>query len=136
MAIFDAPSGMTCSAYLQRFFDLGAPGELYNDDLATTDCQYCPVSTADEFLAASQIYWTDVWRNFGIGWAYIGFNVFAAGALYYLFRVKRPSKQLPKLWFAKMKHYVRVAGEWARTFFTSRFERTPSGKEHLNERIY
>lgn len=28
------------------------------------------------------------WRNWGIGWAYIGFNIFGAVALYYAFRVK------------------------------------------------
>ncbi|CAD0100330.1 unnamed protein product [Aureobasidium mustum] len=40
-------------------------------------------------LAGSGIYYSQVWRNFGIFWAYVGFNIFAAVFLYWLFRVSK-----------------------------------------------
>ena len=74
LAIFDPPSGQTCRQYLANYFQAGAPGQLYNPS-ATSQCHYCPLTSADQFLAASNVYWTQRWRNFGIGWAYIIFNV-------------------------------------------------------------
>lgn len=74
LAIFNPPSGSNCQAYLAPYFEGGAPGQLLNPD-ATSSCQYCPLTSADQFLAGSNIYPEQRWRNFGIGFAYIGFNV-------------------------------------------------------------
>lgn len=74
LAIFDPPSGQTCRDYLADYLNAGAPGQLYNPT-ATAQCQYCPLTSADQFLAASNVYASERWRNFGIGFAYIGFNV-------------------------------------------------------------
>jgi ATP-binding cassette, subfamily G (WHITE), member 2, PDR len=74
LANFNPPNGQTCGQYLQRYLQSGAPGALYNPD-ATSQCQYCPLSNADQFLAGSNIYPSQRWRNFGIGFAYIIFNV-------------------------------------------------------------
>ena len=78
LAIFDPPSGSTCQAYLTPYLDGGAPGQLLNPD-ATSSCRYCPLTSADQFLAASNVYPDQRWRNFGIGFAYIGFNVSRTG---------------------------------------------------------
>lgn len=75
-ATFDPPSGQTCQQYLTQYFEAGAPGRLYNPD-ATSGCHYCPISSAEQFLAASSVYPSERWRNFGIGWAFIIFNVSA-----------------------------------------------------------
>lgn len=74
LAIFDPPSGQTCQEYLADYLNAGAPGQLYNPT-ATAGCEYCPLTSADQFLAGSNIYPSERWRNFGIGFAYIGFNV-------------------------------------------------------------
>lgn len=74
LAVFDPPSGQTCLDYLANYFSSGAPGQLYNPS-ATAGCQYCPLTSADQFLAASNIYPSQRWRDFGIGWAYVVFNV-------------------------------------------------------------
>ena len=87
MSIFDPPANMTCGEYLAPYFAAQAPGHLSNP-AASTLCQYCPLSTADQFLAVSAISWDTRWRNFGIGWAYVVFNVVMTVLLYYLFRVK------------------------------------------------
>jgi ATP-binding cassette, subfamily G (WHITE), member 2, PDR len=88
LAVFDPPGGQTCGVYLQKFIQAGAPGALYNPE-AKQACQYCPIRNANQFLAGASIYPSDQYRNFGILWGYIAFNVSAAMTLYYLFRVRR-----------------------------------------------
>ncbi|GME31552.1 ABC multidrug protein [Neofusicoccum parvum] len=75
-------SGMTCGQYLAEYLSV-APGYVRNPN-STTDCQYCPVTLSDQYLASSDIFWTERWRNFGLGWAYILFNVCAAAAFFRL----------------------------------------------------
>ncbi|CAG9988747.1 unnamed protein product [Clonostachys byssicola] len=86
-AVFDPPQGQTCGEYLSDFLQ-AAPGQLMNPG-DSSNCQYCSLSVADQYLASVGISWSERWRNFGIMWAYIGFNIFATVALYYLFRVKK-----------------------------------------------
>ncbi|KAH6609942.1 atp-binding cassette transporter abc1, partial [Trichoderma cornu-damae] len=87
LSIFNPPSGQTCGEYLEPFLQQ-APGQLQNPS-ATDHCRYCTLSNADQFLASSEIFWSDRWRNYGIVWAYIAFNIFTAITLYYLFRVRK-----------------------------------------------
>ncbi|KAM0285091.1 hypothetical protein ACHAO9_008922 [Fusarium lateritium] len=86
-SIFDPPSGQTCGEYMADFLS-AAPGQLQNPD-ATAQCQYCSLTNADQFMAGSNIYYSERWRNFGIVWAYIAFNIFIAVGSYYVFRVKK-----------------------------------------------
>jgi ABC-type multidrug transport system permease subunit len=65
-----------------------AGGYLANPD-ATTDCQFCPVSTTDSFLAQLSIFYSDRWRDIGILFAFVGFNILAAVFLYWLARVPK-----------------------------------------------
>ncbi|PWY77394.1 hypothetical protein BO70DRAFT_380660 [Aspergillus heteromorphus CBS 117.55] len=90
LSVLNPPSGQTCSQYLSEYATL-AGGRLMNPN-ATSDCSYCAVGTADQYISGSGIYYSDHWRNFGIFWAYILFHVGATTALYYLFRVKNWKK--------------------------------------------
>jgi ATP-binding cassette subfamily G (WHITE) protein 2 (PDR) len=83
------PVGATCGEYLGPFAQV-AGGEIYNPN-ARADCQYCSISTADQFLAGSQISYSTRWRDYGIVFAYIVFNIFMAVLLYYLIRVRKSS---------------------------------------------
>jgi hypothetical protein len=83
--VFDPPAGQTCGAYLADYA-AAAGGTIQNPD-ATAGCNYCSLSNADQFLAGSSIYYGERWRNFGILFAFIGFNAFLAVLTYYLFRV-------------------------------------------------
>ena len=65
-------------------------GSIYNPD-ATADCQYCTISNADQFLSSVSISYSTRWRDYGIGFSYIIFNIFAAVMLYYLIRVRKSS---------------------------------------------
>jgi ATP-binding cassette, subfamily G (WHITE), member 2, PDR len=85
-SIFSPPAGQTCGEYMADYLKL-APGQLQNPN-ATADCRYCSLSSADQYLAGSSIYWSERWRNFGIMWAYILFNFGVVIATYYFFRVR------------------------------------------------
>ena len=83
--IFDPQPGKTCIQYMQPYITV-AGGYLQNPD-ATTNCSFCAISSTNTFLTAINSNYSDAWRNFGILWAYVGFNVVMALFLYWLVRV-------------------------------------------------
>lgn len=74
LAVFDPPAGQNCRGYLAEYFSAGAVGHLINPS-ATSGCEYCPMTSADQYLAGSNVFASQRWRNFGIGFSYIFFNV-------------------------------------------------------------
>lgn len=90
VAQFNPPSGQTCGRYLAPFLEQ-SPGYLENSS-ATSDCRYCSISVADQYLAGPRIFYSERWRNYGIVWAFVAFNIFVAVASYYLVRVKKWNK--------------------------------------------
>jgi ABC-type multidrug transport system permease subunit len=54
-------------------------------------CRLCSYTSTDVFLSQINANYADRWRDFGILWAFIVFNIFAAIGLYWLARV--PKKQ-------------------------------------------
>jgi len=93
--VFDPPSGQSCGNYLNDFAR-AAGGQIQNPQ-DTSSCRYCTLSSGDQFLAGSSIYYTDRWRNFGIIFAFIAFNIFIAVLSYWLFRVANLSSLKSKL---------------------------------------
>ena len=83
------PDGQNCGTYLASYAST-AGGQIYNPE-AMANCQYCPISNADQFLARSAISYGTRWRDYGIGFSYIAFNIFMAVTLYYLVRVRKGS---------------------------------------------
>lgn len=86
LSTFDPPANQTCQQYLELYLER-SPGTLLNPK-ALSNCQLCGLTTADQFVSQSKINWEDRWRNWGIGWVYIVFNIAVAVLLYYLFRVR------------------------------------------------
>ena len=86
LSIFDPPAGQTCGEYMRGFLAAGV-GTLYNHN-ATKGCEYCAMTTADQYLAVREIYYEHRWRDYGIFWCYFIFNIFSAVTLYYVFRVR------------------------------------------------
>ena len=84
--VFDPANSTTCGTYMQAYLTQTL-GQLLNPS-ATVQCQYCPFTNTDQFLGMSSITWDTRWRNFGIVWAYIVFNIVMSITLYYLFRVR------------------------------------------------
>ncbi|KAG7142602.1 ABC multidrug transporter C like protein [Verticillium longisporum] len=81
------PSGMDCLEFLGAFAE-AAGGNLLTPN-ATETCLYCPISNTDQFLARYSIKYATRWRDFGVLWAYILFNVSATLALYWAFRMPK-----------------------------------------------
>jgi pleiotropic drug resistance (PDR) family protein len=88
---FEPPQGETCQSYMQSYIDV-AGGYLENEQ-ATSGCQFCAIKSTDVFLKQLSSDYNDVWRNFGILWVYVIFNIFAALALYWLIRMPKTKKE-------------------------------------------
>ncbi|RAH65074.1 ATP-binding cassette transporter [Aspergillus aculeatinus CBS 121060] len=89
--VLDPPSGQTCGAYLAEHIAT-AGGYLLDAD-AASDCHYCKVKETNACLAAIHSEYSTRWRNFGIMWAYVAFNVVGALVLYWLARVPKREKE-------------------------------------------
>lgn len=90
----DPPSGQTCGEYLSAYNN--ATGSYIVDAGATSNCQLCSSSSTDSFLASVNIYYSDAWRNFGLMWVFIIFNICAAVFLYWLARVPKGARKAKK----------------------------------------
>lgn len=90
----EPPEGSTCGAYFASFIET-AGGYLTNAN-ATTRCEFCTVADTNTLLSSLSIEYDTRWRNFGLLWVYIVFNVAMALALYYWLRVPKSSKKEKK----------------------------------------
>jgi len=88
---FDPPSGQTCGEYLSSYIS-STSGYLQNPN-ATGQCSYCQIAETDNFLASVSSHPQYMWRNFGIMWAYIIFNIAGAVFIYWLARVPKKSNK-------------------------------------------
>jgi ATP-binding cassette subfamily G (WHITE) protein 2 (PDR) len=85
VSIFDPPAGQTCGAYMAGY--VSTAGGVVQNPGATLGCRYCSLTDGDQFLADVSIFYSERWRNFGIIFAFIAFNIFLAVLTYWLFRV-------------------------------------------------
>lgn len=88
------PDGQTCGEYLNQY-EVYANANILNKS-ATTGCEICSIKDTDQFLSMLSIYFSDHWRNIGLLFVYVVFNIFGALFLYWLARV-------PKKWSRKVK---------------------------------
>ena len=84
---FDPPNGSTCGEYLQSY--ISSAGGYVLDPKATQDCQFCTIRDTNTLLKTLSVNYDLRWRNFGIMWAYVAFNVLGAIVLYWLARVPK-----------------------------------------------
>ncbi|KAF2258149.1 putative multidrug resistance ABC transporter [Lojkania enalia] len=85
------PASGTCEEYIQPWKDLyGGYTDNPND---TSDCRFCTMGDTNVFLSSVSADYNDVWRNFGLMWVYIVFNIFGAVFLYWLVRVPKVKKE-------------------------------------------
>ncbi|KAE9568421.1 ZEB2-regulated ABC transporter 1 [Colletotrichum fructicola] len=95
---FSPPANVTCGAYMETYMQV-AGGRVYNPE-STDTCQFCSLANTDMFLAMTSASYDERWRNYGLMFVYIVFNLFAALGLYWLARV--PKKfSLSQLWKKK-----------------------------------
>ena len=85
------PVGQTCGNYMADY--ISSRGGYLLDPKATSDCSYCKIKDTNAYLSGISSEYKDRWRNFGIMWAFIGFNIVASLALYWLMRVPKGRKK-------------------------------------------
>ncbi|KAF7374594.1 Brefeldin A resistance protein [Mycena sanguinolenta] len=84
------PSGQTCGQYFAPYISF-AGGYLTNAD-ATSACEFCSTATTDQLLEPSfSIFYSHHWRDAGLLFVYVGFNIIALYALTYFFRIRTTS---------------------------------------------
>ncbi|KAH8590585.1 AtrD, ABC-transporter [Bisporella sp. PMI_857] len=91
---FDPRAGSTCLEYMQPYINI-AGGYVLNEN-ATSDCQFCTLKDTNVFLAGVSSKYSERWRNFGLLFVYIVFNVAMAIFLYWLARVPKKSTKKEK----------------------------------------
>ncbi len=84
---FKPSSGSTCGEYMAAHQQ--QIGGYLIDANATVECLYCPISDTNKYLETVNISYADRWRNFGILWVYIVFNIGAALLVCWLARVPK-----------------------------------------------
>ncbi|KAF5673927.1 ABC transporter CDR4 [Fusarium circinatum] len=89
---FQTPANLTCGEYVGQFVQ-AVGGALWNPG-ANQTCLYCPVASTDTYLGTLSIRYSQRWRNFGLIWAFIIFDVIAALVAYWLLRVPKKGTKL------------------------------------------
>ncbi|KAF4980544.1 hypothetical protein FZEAL_3479 [Fusarium zealandicum] len=91
-AQFEAPSGQSCSEYAQSHIQQ-AGGYVQTGEGGI--CEFCQYATGDEFGAGFSVYYSNIWRDFGIFCGFILFNYAVVYVATWLrFRGKNPLKGL------------------------------------------
>ena len=88
---FSPPSGQTCGAYMQPY--IAQAGGYLQDSDALQNCKFCTYDSTNIFLAGISANYKDAWRNYGILWVFIIFNVAGAVTIYWLARVPKKAKR-------------------------------------------
>ncbi|KAM0343525.1 hypothetical protein ACHAPU_008420 [Fusarium lateritium] len=83
------PSGsnLNCEEFLGPF--ARAAGGRVLSSVAPDKCGYCPIGTTNDFLARFDLSYDTRWKDFGLVWMFILFNIGAALGLYWSFRVPK-----------------------------------------------
>jgi ABC-type multidrug transport system ATPase subunit/ABC-type multidrug transport system permease subunit len=72
-ARFSPTNGQTCEQYAGGFAQQF--GGYLNNPSATADCEYCQYAVGDGYSDFLGVYYRNRWRDYGIFWAYIIFDV-------------------------------------------------------------
>jgi ABC-type multidrug transport system permease subunit len=104
---FNPPAGMTCGQYMAPFTQM-VGGQVYNS-AATEACQFCMLADTNTFLTSVQVEYGQRWRNYGIVWVYVAFNLVGMIGLYWLARVPKGD-----VWKASSAVVRRMAGKLMR----------------------
>ncbi|KAK5044842.1 hypothetical protein LTR84_010380 [Exophiala bonariae] len=91
-ARFPAPPGQTCQSYVQPFIDeAGGYVQTASDGL----CEFCQFANGDQFARGFSVYYSNIWRDFGIFCAFIIFNYAVVYfATYLRFKGTNPFKKI------------------------------------------
>ncbi|EEU34503.1 uncharacterized protein NECHADRAFT_64912 [Fusarium vanettenii 77-13-4] len=88
---FHAPKGSTCAEDMSDYINM-AGGQLVNSSQYDSECSYCPIADTNAFLASISVDRAHRWRNSGLWWVYIVFNIVATTIFYWLAHVPKNCK--------------------------------------------
>ena len=94
LTVFNPPSGQTCGQYMTNYI-ASSGGAIYNPN-ATSACEFCFLTKTNTFLDSVGIKSSERWRNLGLLWVYIVFNIFACIMIYWYARVPKKSSKKEK----------------------------------------
>lgn len=86
------PDGQACGEYMADY--ITRAGGYLLDPSTTSDCKFCKIKETNVYLAGISSHYEDRWRNFGLMWVYIAFNIAAALTLYWLVRMPKGKRKL------------------------------------------
>lgn len=119
LVTIEPPAGLSCASFMARFIS-DSGGYLENPD-ASSACRFCSARTTDEWMGSSfNIFYKNHWRDFGLFWAYIVFNVsqfsfkaFRSGA--HLAFIFQTCAVYALTYFARVRGHRRIGviGKWA-----------------------
>jgi ATP-binding cassette, subfamily G (WHITE), member 2, PDR len=92
LQVFAAPPNTTCGEYLQEYIERTGGGYV-TDPQSVGECRFCQIDSTDQYLKTINVDWDTRWRDFGLLWVYIVFNVGAVFAVYYIARVPKGKKE-------------------------------------------
>jgi ATP-binding cassette subfamily G (WHITE) protein 2 (PDR) len=87
---FFTPANQSCAEYMEAY--IATAGGFLVDPQATGECKYCQMDNTDQFLRRVHANWDTRWRDFGLLWVYVAFNVAGAVFFYWLCRVPKGKK--------------------------------------------
>lgn len=92
---FNSPPNQTCSEYMDPYIDV--VGGYLRDTTPSFDndsefCSYCRMNSTNQYLSGIGVSYERRWRNFGLVWVYVVFNICMAAFLYWAFRVPKKKK--------------------------------------------
>ncbi|KAJ1797698.1 ATP-binding cassette transporter snq2 [Coemansia sp. RSA 2399] len=84
---FDPPSGQTCGDYAGDWVS-SAAGYINNLD-ATSACEYCAYKVGDEYFTTLNWSFTHRWRNVGVMFGFIVFNIAFTALMIKIYKVNK-----------------------------------------------
>lgn len=91
---FAPTSGKTCGEYMSAY--MKEAGGYLVDKSATSQCEYCTISTTNDYLAGVKSLFSERWRNWGIVICFIAFNIIFTVFFYWLARVSKSNREKKK----------------------------------------
>lgn len=89
---FSAPPSTNCSTYLAPYIQSEGGYIQEIQDSNPAECVFCTGSQTNIFLKSVSAEYGDRWRNLGIVWVYVVFNLVATVIFYWLVRVPKKSR--------------------------------------------
>jgi len=88
---FEPLPNTTCGVYMAPYIE--QLGGYLTNPAVTTEYEFCVITDTSTFLSSVGVDYGDRWRNFGILWEYVIFNVLVAVLLYWGVRVPKKRRE-------------------------------------------